>query len=191
MEQGAAATAARRPRGVGVSGWLGSGSSSLQRLPRQRSHHLDPACLGRCCRCEAPEAAPAVTRERGAGAAALRHNPARGRAASARAARRTSCVAMVPARFGSPRLAAGWRSRRRAAAPQRPSASEWLSLGVGVLQAWDAGLLRTDGVRCLVEPSECPGNSPRSAWEMKGWRTPPCLPASPHPEARPKEWQGK
>lgn len=61
----AAAAAPGRPRGVGVSGRLGSGSSSLQRLPRQRSHHLDPACLGRCCRCEAPEAAPAVTRERG------------------------------------------------------------------------------------------------------------------------------
>jgi hypothetical protein len=124
VEQGAAAAAAGRPRGVGVSGRLGSGSSSLQRLPRQRSHHLDPACLGRCCRCEAPEAAPAVTRERGAGAAALRHNPAR-RAASARGARRASSVAMVPARFGSPSLASPRRGvalaspARRVPAPER------------------------------------------------------------------------
>lgn len=95
------------------------------------------------------------------------------------------------ARLASPRLAAGWRSRRRPAASQRPSACEWLPLGVGVPRAWDAGLLRTDSVKCLVEPSECPLNSPRPAWEMKSWRTPPCLPASPHPEARPEEWQGK
>lgn len=118
----AAAAAPGRPRGVGVSGRLGSGSSSLQSLPRQRSHHLDPACLGRCCRCEAPEAAPAVTRERGTRPASQSGAP---RSVSTRgtarhgAARPASCVAMVPAGFGGP--------RRRVAL-----ALPGLSLGVGV-----------------------------------------------------------
>lgn len=68
----AAAAAPGRPPGVGVSGRLRSGSSSLHRLPRPRSHHLDLA------RPPLPllllpdrEAAPAVTRDRGARAPTL------------------------------------------------------------------------------------------------------------------------
>lgn len=107
----AAAAAPGRPRGVGVSGRLGSGSSSLQRLPRQRSHHLDPACLGRCCRCEAPEAAPAVTRERGTRPASQSGAP---RSVSTRGTARRGQPRALP--WCPPALAdraAGWRSRCR------------------------------------------------------------------------------
>lgn len=66
----AAAAAPGRPLGVGVSGRLRSGSSSLQHLPRPRSHHLDLARLPLpLLLFGGPEAAPAVTRDRGASAA--------------------------------------------------------------------------------------------------------------------------
>lgn len=68
--EAAAAAAPGRPLGVGVSGRLRSGSSSLQHLPRPRSHHLDLACLPLpLLLFGGQEAAPAVTRDRGARAA--------------------------------------------------------------------------------------------------------------------------
>lgn len=66
----AAAAAPGRPLGVGVSGRLRSGSSSLQHLPRPRSHHLDLARLPLpLLLFGGQEAVPAVTRDRGARAA--------------------------------------------------------------------------------------------------------------------------
>lgn len=85
LEQAAAAAAAEvaaaapgRPLGVGVSGRLRSGSSSLHRLPRPRSHHLDlarPPQLLLLLR--GRKAALEVTRDREP-APLSRHNPALG-----------------------------------------------------------------------------------------------------------------
>lgn len=162
MEQGAAAAAPGRPRGVGVSGRLGSGSSSLQSLPRQRSHHLDPACLGRCCRCEAPR---------------LRPRSLENAEPAPRPASQSGAPRGVSRHGGEPR-ALPWSPPLRIP-------------GVGGERAGAPGLLRTGSVRCLSEPRKDPANAPHTAWEPKRRRTPPCLPASPHPEAGSEEWQGK
>lgn len=63
--EAAAEAAPGRPPGVGVSGRLRSGSSSLHRLPLPRSHHLDLACPPLpLLLLPDREATPAVTRDR-------------------------------------------------------------------------------------------------------------------------------
>lgn len=113
-----------------------------------------------------PEAAPAVTREREARAAAC---VTIGRAAQRQDGRRSEPRALPWSPPASPRGGA------RVARPPRPRASEWLPLSVGLRRAWDAEFLRTHSVRCLLEPSEYPVNLLHTAWEMKG-RRPAYLP---------------